>query len=146
MNGIRFGVSLGIALALAPMSLTACSSDSDSDGKTIGVTLVDYKVTPDATNVAAGKVTFKVHNTGTFVHELVVNQSDTAMPTQPNGEVNEDLIAAAKHLGEVEDVAPGETKNLTLTLPAGKYVLFCNRLDGTTVHFKEGMHADFTVT
>ena len=29
---------------------------------------------------------------------------------------------------------------------AGKYVLCCNRLDGTTSHFDKGMHVDFTVT
>jgi hypothetical protein len=31
-------------------------------------------------------------------------------------------------------------------MSAGKYVLFCNRVDGSTSHFKSGMHTDFTVT
>ena len=49
-------------------------------------------------------------------------------------------------MGEVEHVAPGTTKTLKLKLGAGKYVLFCNLIDGKQAHFKEGMHAEFTVT
>ena len=102
----------------------------------------------DPTSVGTGEITFKVKNNGTFTHELVVVQATDAadLPTKANGEVNEDAIPAGKAMGEVEDVNPDSTKTFKLTLPAGKYVLFCNSVDGAKVHFKEGMYADFTVT
>jgi uncharacterized cupredoxin-like copper-binding protein len=132
-------------LAFAAIGLGACSSDS---GETVDVTEADYSLTPDVSSVAAGDVTFKVKNAGTFVHEMVVVKVASAadLPTKPDGEVNEDKIPEPERMGEVEDVDPGKTKSLKLKLEAGKYELFCNRLDGTTSHFKEGMHVDFTVT
>jgi uncharacterized cupredoxin-like copper-binding protein len=38
-------------------------------------------------------------------------------------------------------VHPGKTRSTTLTLKAGKYVLFCNEAG----HFKAGMYGAFTV-
>lgn len=145
MNGIRSVVGCTV-LALAALTLGACSSDS---GKTVNVAAADFSLKPDVTSVAAGTVKFKVKNTGGFSHEMVVVKVADAsdLPTKPDGEVNEDKIPKAKQLGEVEDLLPGQTKTLKLDLEAGKYVLFCNRVDGsTTIHFKKGMHADFTVT
>ena len=49
-----------------------------------------------------------------------------------NGEASE---KGAK--GEIEDIAPGTTKSLTLTLQKGHYALVCN-LPG---HYKAGMRA-----
>jgi uncharacterized cupredoxin-like copper-binding protein len=134
-------------LAIVPIGLGACSSDSS--GTTVDVTEADFSLKPRVSSVAAGTVSFKVKNSGTFTHEMVVVKvADAAdLPTKPDGEVNEDKIPPAKRMGEVEDVLPGTTKTLKLKLDAGKYVLFCNKNDGATrVHFKRGMHADFTVT
>ena len=50
-----------------------------------------------------------------------------------NGEASE---KGAK--GEIEEIAPGETKSLTLTLQKGHYALVCN-LPG---HYKAGMRAN----
>jgi uncharacterized cupredoxin-like copper-binding protein len=138
-------ISVVVSLVLASGALAACSSDS---GKTVDATLTDFAVGLAPTSIGAGSVTFKVENKGSFIHELVVVQADNAadLPTKTNGEVNEDAMPASKRMGEVEDVNPDSTKSFTLTLPAGKYVLFCNRVDGTKVHFKEGMYAAFTVT
>jgi uncharacterized cupredoxin-like copper-binding protein len=134
-------------LAIAPIGIGACSSDSS--GTTVDVTEADFSVKPSVSSVTAGTVSFKVKNSGTFTHEMVVVKvaAATDLPTKPDGEVNEDKISAAKRMGEVEDVLPGTTKTLKLKLEAGKYVLFCNKIDGATrVHFKRGMHADFAVT
>ena len=132
-------------LAFAVIGLGACGSDS---GETVNVTAGDYSLKPDSTSVPAGDVTFKLKNGGGFVHELVVVKVASAsdLPTKPDGEVDEDKIPEPERMGEVEDVDPGKTKSLKLKLEAGKYVLFCNRLDGTTSHFDKGMHVDFTVT
>jgi uncharacterized cupredoxin-like copper-binding protein len=142
----RFSASCAVVVvAVAVGGLAACGGSS---GKKVNVSEVDYKILPDATSVAAGKVTFKVTNNGTFTHEFVVDRAaDVAsLPLKPDGEVNEDSISDANHLGEVEDIAPGKSRSLTVTMTAGKYVLFCNRVDGTTGHFKRGMHTDMTVT
>jgi uncharacterized cupredoxin-like copper-binding protein len=138
-------LALCAVFALTAIAFGACSS---SDGETVDVAVADFSVEPAESSVAAGDVKFKVKNSGTFAHELVVVKLADAsdVPTKPNGEVNEDAIPEAKRIGEVEDVKPDTTKTLKLKLDAGKYVLFCNRVDGTKIHFKEGMHADFTVT
>jgi uncharacterized cupredoxin-like copper-binding protein len=145
VNGIRSVVGC-VILALALPTFAACSSDS---GTTVTVSAADFSLKPDVSSVEAGTVKFKVKNNGAFTHEMVVVKVADAsdLPTKPDGEVDEDKIPKAEQLGEVEDVLPGKTETLKLDLEAGKYVLFCNRNDGTkAVHFKEGMHADFTVT
>ena len=137
---------VAVLVALAPGLLGACGGGSG--GKKVEVSLVDFNVEPQTTSVAAGKVKFVITNNGSFVHEFVVDRADdaAALPLEDNGEVNEDKIGDSDHLGEAEDIDPGKSTTLTVTMTAGKYVLFCNRVDGTKVHFKNGMHADFTVT
>jgi len=119
--------ALCTVVALAVPALGACSSDS---GTTVNVTAADFSLKPDVSSVAAGDVKFKVKNTGAFTHEMVVVKVADAsdLPTDPNGEVNEDKIPPAERIGEVEDVFPGKSKTLKLKLDAGKYVLFCNKV------------------
>jgi uncharacterized cupredoxin-like copper-binding protein len=134
-------------LAIVPIGLGACSSDSS--GTTVDVSEADFSLKPAVASVAAGTVSFKVKSNGTFTHEMVVvKMADAAdLPTKPDGEVDEDKVPEAKRIGEVEDVLPGTTKTLKIKLDAGKYTLFCNKNDGATrVHFKRGMYAGFTVT
>jgi uncharacterized cupredoxin-like copper-binding protein len=133
-----------LAGTLAVPGLAACSSSDN--GKSIDVSLLDYQVRPKVSSMKSGDVTFKVKNNGTFVHEFVVDRSDGNLPTKPDGEVNEDAVSDANHLGEVEDIAPGDSKDLKVTMSPGTYVLFCNRVDGKTSHYAKGMHTDFTVT
>jgi uncharacterized cupredoxin-like copper-binding protein len=135
-------------LALVMLVGTGCSSGSSSSGKTVKVELGDFTITPSPSSVAAGEITFKVHNSGGFVHELVVMRvaKVSDIPVKKNGEANEDAVPEPQHMGEVEDVAPGQTANLKLTLGAGTYVLLCNRTDGTVAHYQKGMRTEFTVT
>ena len=146
MPGIRSSVVAAVMTLLVLTVPAGCSSDSS--GKSVDVTLADYTITPTPASVAAGDVTFKVHNKGSFVHEFVVFKVASAadIPTQENGEANEDAVPEADHMGEVEDIQPGKTEDLKLNLSAGKYVLLCNRVDGTIVHFQRGMHTEFSVT
>ena len=87
---------------------------------------------------AAGPVTFRVRTAGSMTHELVVIRTPRRAGNLPttNGEASE-----AGSVGEVGDLAPGASKDLTLNLPAGHYALICN-LPG---HYAGGMYADFTV-
>jgi uncharacterized cupredoxin-like copper-binding protein len=144
MIGVR-ATAIGALVTLGVLVPVGCGSGSDD---TVDIALADYSITPKSSTKAAGNITFKVHNGGTFVHELVVFKVAKAsdIPTTRNGEVNEEGVPEAARMGEVEDVQPGASKSLKLKLSAGKYVLFCNRVDGTKVHFHEGMHTEFTVT
>ena len=45
------------------------------------------------------------------------------------------------NVGETGDLAPGQSKTVSVTLKKGHYVLLCN-LPG---HYKAGQHTDFTV-
>jgi len=109
---------------------------------TINATLRDDAIQLDNSSVAAGKVSFTVTNSSSkLVHEMVVLQPSMAedqLPVKANGKVDE---AKLKNKGEVEDIAPGKSKKLTLKLAPGKYVIVCN-MPG---HYQMGMHAAFSV-
>jgi uncharacterized cupredoxin-like copper-binding protein len=90
----------------------------------------------------AGEVTFKVTNSSKeTVHEMLV------VPAPADGKLPYDAKEAkfdedkAGSLGEVEELDPGKSGELTLNLKPGKYVLSCNVAN----HFANGMWTTFTV-
>src|SRR2546423_13220857 len=91
------------ASVAAPLTVAACTSNSKTS---VPVTADDTTCRPATTSLAAGKTTFSVKNTGKDVTELYVLQG-------------------TKALGEVENVSPGSTRSLTVTLKAGAYDLNC---------------------
>lgn len=100
-------------------------------------------VTLSTDHVKPGKVLFKVKNVSTDEdHELLLVKTDLApdaLPMDTDGvRVDEDKLKGLKELG---DVHPGKLRSTTLTLKAGKYMLFCNEAG----HFKAGMYTMFTV-
>ncbi len=100
-------------------------------------------VTLSTDHVKPGKVLFKVKNVSADEdHELLLVKTDlapAAMPMDKDGvRIEEDKLEGLKELG---DVHPGKSRDTTLTLKAGKYLLFCNEAG----HFKAGMYATFTV-
>lgn len=53
-------------------------------------------------------------------------------------------------IGEIEDIAPGDTPPpLTVSLDGGSYVFICNIVEEegqeTIVHYQQGMRTGFTV-
>ena len=88
--------------------------------------------------VPAGATTFIVVNKGSILHEMVIVPSagGAAALRQPDGTASE-----AGAPGEVPDVKSGGGGQVTVTLPAGRYVLLCN-LPG---HFAGGMYANLVV-
>ena len=123
-----------LALGVAPLSANA-------DG-TIHVKLTDNMIQLDPATVNAGRVTFEVNNAtgGNTEHELVVlktDMDDAHLPVH-KGQVTESRF---KKMGEVEDLAQGSTKHLSLKLAPGHYVLICNRPG----HYEMGMHTSFVV-
>ncbi|HLE89417.1 MAG TPA: hypothetical protein VI733_05140 [Candidatus Limnocylindria bacterium] len=121
-----------------------------SGGGTVKVTLQEWAVVPDKTEIGAGSVVFEVTNSGPDdIHEFVVIKTDlapNALPTDADGAVDE-AGGGMVVIGEIEDVAVGVTQSVTLDLTAGKYVLLCNiwSEDEQESHYQEGMRIAFTV-
>lgn len=152
------------ALAAAALALSACGGGDDSGGtstpapststptattpttaeSTVEVAMNEFNFIPKDATATAGKITINAPNQGKVVHELVLVKTDKAATDLPqaNGEVDEDAIPPADIPGEIADVPPGETKSLTVTLPAGRYVMICN----VPGHFAAGMYGTFTVS
>ena len=122
------------ALALTTaLALGACGSSGTSSGDSsssagvaqkVQVTSTDDACTLSTTSATAGPVTFTVENTGSDVTEFYVYGKGDRV------------------LGEVENVAPGISRSLTVELTdAGTYTTACK--PGMT---GDGIRGDFTVT
>jgi uncharacterized cupredoxin-like copper-binding protein len=111
------------ALALAALSAAALVPAAVGAGGTVNVTLKEFTVQPAPKSITAGKVTFKVRNTGKLGHELVVLKTNTAP-----GKLKLKGTRAVEtgKVGEVAELKPGKSGTLTRTLAKGKYVLLCN--------------------
>jgi uncharacterized cupredoxin-like copper-binding protein len=113
-------------------------------GGGIGATLVDFSITLDESSAPAGDVTFDVTNDAEQAHEFVVFKTDLAedaLPTDDAGDVDEEG-EGVELIDEIEDIAPGDTPSLTVTLDAGSYVIICN----VPGHYRQGMHTSFTAS
>jgi uncharacterized cupredoxin-like copper-binding protein len=132
--------SLACASGAAPAAVTGAPADTNS--QLVGVTLGEFSVKADSTEVSAGKVTFAVRNDGAAKHELVVLESNDANLAidSATGKATEDT-SGVKHIGEIDGLDAGKTKALTLDLPAGTYLLICN-IPG---HYHLGMVAKLVV-
>jgi uncharacterized cupredoxin-like copper-binding protein len=113
----------------------------------VKVSLQQWSITPQATLVAAGPITFEVSNIGTITHEFVVMRTNTPATDLKVGtyeglspRVNENT--AGTNVGETGDMSPGTTKYLTINLQPGHYVFMCN----LPAHYGLGMNKDFIVT
>jgi uncharacterized cupredoxin-like copper-binding protein len=139
-----------LLVAVLALLSTNCSKDEETGGGDgtgggggVGVTLADYSVTLDSTSLSAGDVTFNVTNDAGQVHEFVVVKTDLAedaLPLDDGGDVDEEATEISP-VDEIEDIEPGTSPSLAVTLEAGSYVALCN-LPG---HYEQGMHAAFTV-
>jgi uncharacterized cupredoxin-like copper-binding protein len=136
---MRRSFVLGGLVISAALVLGACSGGGSGGSNSVDVGLNDFTITPSVVTASSGQVTFSVTNDGKETHEMVVLRTDEAPANLPmeNGEVDE-----ASSVGEVADLAVGDSKDLTLTLKPGNYVLICN-LPG---HYVSGMHTAFTVS
>ncbi|HET7474154.1 MAG TPA: iron uptake transporter permease EfeU [Candidatus Limnocylindrales bacterium] len=114
---------LTIAL-VAGCSPTAASQPAASLAPgTIQVTASEYKFTPSALTAKAGSVTFHVTNGGGETHEFEIFKGETVVD-------------------EVENLVPGLSRDLTVTLEAGEYTFLC-ALNG---HDTLGMKGTLTVS
>ena len=124
-----FVVALLLASCGGPRGLTA--------------TLTDTGIQVSSTTLPAGTISFHITNTSPAeLHEFVIIRTDLntdQLPMDADGNVAEDKLSSP---GEKGDIAAGQSGDLTLALPAGRYMFICNQPG----HFKAGMHTVFTVT
>lgn len=119
----------------------SASSAASGPATNVAVSMSDKAITLASASASAGKVTFAVKNVGTVVHHIVAiktNLDEAKLPTDTKdpGKVDE-----RGRVGATGQLKEGESKDLTLDLASGKYVLVCNE----PAHYLVGMHAAFTV-
>lgn len=117
-----------VATAALVCCLSACSKDDSSSGGTsYDILAGDDSCDVSETTISAGKASFKVENAGGDVTEVYVYGKDGADFT--------------KIMGEVENIGPGTSRDLDVTLSAGDYQVACK--PGMV---GEGIRTDITVT
>ena len=140
MKSRKLLTCLAIVLLIVPV-LTACGPAR------VDAALTTYKIALDKNSVPAGEVTFHIHNDAAdLTHEFVVFKTDfpeDQLPLTAEGIVDEEASGITL-IDEAEDIEPGMSTDLTVTLESGNYVLVCN-VDSTELHYTHGMHTSFTV-
>jgi uncharacterized cupredoxin-like copper-binding protein len=139
----QFGRVL-IAMLLIGIAAACSRGDAAPRGAPVNVHEHDFALTTDAPLVHAGYVTFHVHNTGPSTHEFIVARTDVAADALPlhKDDITVDEDSPQIHeVGSLGGVRLDATRNLTLKLDPGHYVLFCNFAG----HYRGGMYALLTV-
>ena len=126
-----------------PTTTTAATSTTATAPTTLSVAMTEFAFTPTDVTAPAGEVTINAPNQGKVTHELVLIKTDLATDALPleGTDVNEEAFPESVLPGEIPDVGAGKTGTLTITLPAGRYVMLCN-VEG---HYKAGMVGTLTV-
>jgi iron uptake system component EfeO len=109
MRTTRFVLPATVGM-LALAGLTGCGDDDkqgDTAGGPIAVKATDSACEVGRTELQAGQVSFKVTNSGSKVNEFYV------------------YAAGDRVMGEVENIAPGLSRELRVELPAGTYETAC---------------------
>ena len=126
-------------LAATPAASPAPSAQATPSAEPVcvGVVVEEFAVRPQRTSLRVNEpYIFAVGNAGTVTHEFVIEPAgavDAPLEAKINGEEQE---------SELEDIAPGTTKELawTFTEP-GRYQFACHVPD----HFEEGMVVEIEV-
>jgi uncharacterized cupredoxin-like copper-binding protein len=134
MSGRQMSGNMAAGMGSAGTSVVSGEASAGA-ARQVTAQLGDYWVRPNVTSVPAGKVTFIAKNVGAVPHELMIERAPIKM--EGPGQPVEDAA-----LGMIEDMDPGDSGQMTVTLKPGMYMLFCN-LPG---HFAAGQHLMFRVT
>lgn len=169
---MRRGFSILAVVALLTLLVTACQTSASGSpaesaaaggasaapgesaaaggGTEVGVGLQEWAVLPSADSAPAGEITFVVVNEGPDdVHEFVIIRTDLDpgdLPTDATGAVDE-AGEGIEVIDEIEEIAVGDSAEVTVTLEAGNYVLICNIYTEAEqeAHYAMGMRTAFTV-
>ncbi len=144
-------VRRGLALIAIGGLLVSCSSSGPTSGP-VSATLKEWQMSLSSTNLKAGDITFNVTNNGDKEHEFVIRktalQSDSLV-LNADGEVSEDdpSLTPVGDPSELAEIKSGSSdRTITVKLQPGHYVIFCNLHVNDLLHYKKGMHIDFTVS
>jgi uncharacterized cupredoxin-like copper-binding protein len=107
----RSAALTGLSAVTFSVLLGACGSDSSSESSAVAVKATNDKCEVEQTRFDTGKITFKVKNAGSKVTEVYVYGA--------NGDEFDKVIS------EVENIGPGTSRDLTVTLAPGNYELAC---------------------
>lgn len=123
---LRRPLAVTAALGVAALALAGCVAKSDAAASgSLNVTATDDGCEVSAASVTSGTLAFAVSNTGSEISEFYLLASD-----------------GLRIVGEVENIAPGASRTLTVVAQPGDYITLC----------KPGMvgdgvgRASFTVT
>jgi len=142
----RWVVDAVLGLCLVMVS-SACSGNPSPNGSGPHelVTLRDFRIGIPSKTVAAGRISFDIHNRGPSTHEFLIVRTDlrsSDLPVGPDGLTVDEESPELHFVKEDPDLDIGDTQALQVYLPPGHYVLYCN-LEG---HYLGGMHASLVVT
>jgi caa(3)-type oxidase subunit IV len=143
------GIVLAIPVALI-MTLTMNAVPRNVEakavnqvGQVIDVKEVSFQITLSQYSAQAGPVTFHIVNgADDMLHEFLIFETDLKpdeLPTDMSGRVQEDALTT---LATAEDIPPSHSRDITVNMAAGHYVMICN-LPG---HYEQGMRVEFNVT
>ena len=140
------GASKGSDVPTSAAATTQSTTASDNaSANNLSVKMSEYSFTPSSPSVKAGALTITAPNDGQIQHELVVFKTNkpAGALAQKGAEVDEDGLEAsgATNEGEIQDVAPGQTKSTDFKLAPGRYVMICN----VPGHYAQGMYGTITV-
>jgi caa(3)-type oxidase subunit IV len=112
-------------------------------GQVIDVKEVSFNISLSQYTADAGPVTFHIVNgADDMLHEFIIFDTDLPadeLPTDMSGRVVEEAVTV---LAAAEDIPPSHSRDITVNMGAGHYVMICNLPE----HFLQGMRVDFTVT
>ena len=138
-------LTLVLMFAMSACAGTPAATPTPNDPQVVNVSMTTYgfKFTP--AQIKPGEVEFVVKNDATGVlHELWIVKTDLAVDKLPlissQSKVDEESEAFVK-LNSVDDLEPGKTDEMTVTLQAGRYVYFCNQPG----HYMAGMRGELMV-
>jgi uncharacterized cupredoxin-like copper-binding protein len=136
LAAVVLSLALLVGIVATPVSAqesTPAATAAQGAPVDVNVTLEDFSVTVERTTFIAGQpYRFLVTNAGTTPHEFVL---------EPAGEVDEPLEVEERE-AEIEDIAPGLTKELVWTFAEpGDYQMACH----VPGHYEAGMKMAFTV-
>lgn len=130
----------GTGTAAATGTAGAESETAGPDAVTVQLETLEgdeWDISTDTDPLPAGQIVFEITNPAGNEHEHEVEVLLGASGTDQD------------ELGEVEEIQPGETKTLVITLEPGQYELACNineEHEGEEIdHYERGMHRDIEV-
>ena len=109
MTRTRTAASLA-SLAVAAVALSGCVAKADAAGRSqsLSVTATDTACSVSGSSATSGTIDFAVKNTGSQVSEFYLLAND-----------------GLRIVGEVENIAPGASRTLTVTAQPGSYYTVC---------------------